>query len=116
METSSAWGAAPLFAAMFVLVVTVWSIALPALREDKDRASARWLALAALLSALASATVGIEAIADQSEAEAEAVSLSANQIIGVIAVLGSFFAVGLGLPRVLWKLSKPRDQAKPETD
>jgi len=93
---------------MFVLVVTVWSISLPALREDKDRASARWLALAALLSALASATVGIEAIGDQSETNTESFTLSANQIFGVVAVLGSFLTVGLGLPRVLWKLSKPR--------
>ena len=112
METSSAWGAAPLFAAMFVLVVTVWSIALPELREDKDLASARWLALAALLSALASAIVGIEAISDQSDANTEAGPLLVNQIIGVVAVLGSFFTVGLGLPRVLWKLSKPRREVK----
>lgn len=112
MDTSSAWGAAPLFAAMFVLVVTVWSIALPALREDKDLASARWLALAALLSALASAIVGIEAIADQREANTEVVTLSLNQIIGVVALLGSFFTVGLGLPRVLWKLSQPRREVE----
>ena len=112
METSSVWGAAPLFAAMFVLVVTVWSIALPAIREDKDLASARWLGLAALLSALASAIVGIEAIADQREANTEAITLSANQILGVVALLGAFFTVGLGLPRVLWKLSKPDREIK----
>lgn len=112
METSSAWGAAPLIAAMFVLVVTVWAIAPPALREDKDRDSARWLALAALLSALASAIVGIEAVADQSEANTENVTLSAIQIVGVDAVIGSFFTVGLGLPRVQWKLSKPRRESK----
>ncbi|MEM6539077.1 MAG: hypothetical protein AAF668_15265 [Pseudomonadota bacterium] len=112
METSSPWGAAPLFAAMFVLVVTIWSIALPAIREDGDLASARWLAFAALLSALASAIVGIEAIADQREANNEAVTLSATQIIGVAALLGSFVTVGLGLPRVLWKLSKPRREVK----
>ena len=108
MDTSSAWGAAPLFAAMFVLVVTIWAISLPAIRESKERAAVNWFLLSALLSAAATAIVGMEAVARQPETDPDTAGLTAQRVFGVIAVLGAFVAVGIGVPRALWKLSNPK--------
>ncbi len=93
---------------MYVLVVTLWAICLPVIREAKDQSAVRWFAVAALLSAAATAIVGVEAVARQPETEPAHARLLAQQVVAVLAVIGAFVAVGIGVPRALWLLGKVR--------
>ena len=107
MDTASQWGNAPLFAAMYVLVVTVWAICVPSLQATAKGGARRWFLGAALFTAGATAIVGTLAMTGSTAREAEDAALTAQTIAGIVFVIGAFITVGLGLPRALWILSKP---------